>query len=258
MKTLILALLMAFSGSLLAAGGNVKLDKANINPGNEESLQTGFKYYNNYCLSCHSLAYSRYNRVAKDLGIPEELVEENIFTRDEKGETSKIGSLMKTAMPELYANQAFGIAPPDLTLIGRARSADWLYTYLRGFYLDDSRPFGVNNTVFPDVGMPHVLWELQGWQAKAEEHHGDAGHAEAAEDGHGAKTAKSGLSIVEPGSMTTAEYDHAVRDLVNFMMYVAEPAKQKRKALGLPVLLFVLLFTVLAYFMKKNYWKDVH
>jgi ubiquinol-cytochrome c reductase cytochrome c1 subunit len=249
MKTLILALLVTFSGSVLASGGNVKLDKANINPGNEESLQNGFKYFNNYCLSCHSLAYSRYNRVAKDLGIPEELVEENIiFTRDEKGETSKIGSLMKTAMPELYANQAFGTAPPDLTLSGRARSADWLYTYLRGFYLDDSRPFGVNNTVFPDVGMPHVLWELQGWQAKAE-HHDDAGHAKAAE---------SGMSIVEPGSMTTAEYDHAVRDLVNFMMYVAEPAKQKRKSLGLPVLLFVLLFTVLAYFMKKNYWKDVH
>ncbi len=256
MKTLILAILVTFSGSVLAAGGNVKLDKASINPENEESLQNGFKYFNNYCLSCHSLAYSRYNRVAKDLNIPEALVEENIiFTRDEKGETSKIGSLMKTSMPKLYANQAFGTAPPDLTLSGRVRSADWLYTYLRGFYLDDSRPFGVNNTVFPDVGMPHVLWELQGWLAKAQEHHDAAGHAET---GHDTKAAESGMSIVEPGSMTPAEYDHAVRDLVNFMMYVAEPAKQKRKSLGIPVLLFVLLFTVLAYFMKKNYWKDVH
>lgn len=250
MKSLILTLLLTFSGSLLASSGSIKLDKANIAPENQESLQNGFKIFSNYCLSCHSLAYSRYNRVAKDLGIPEELVEEHmIFTRDNKGEVAKIGSLMKTAMSELYANQAFGTVPPDLTLEGRARSADWLYSYLRGFYLDDSRPFGVNNTVFPDVGMPQVLWELQGWQAKADDDHGNADHADSGE---------SGLTLVEPGSMTPAQYDRTVRDLVNFMMYVAEPAKLKRQSLGWPVLLFVLLFTALAYFMKKEFWKDIH
>jgi len=146
MKRLFLVLILSFSGSVMANSGHVQLDKANIAPGNQSSLQSGFKYFTNYCLSCHSLSYSRYNRVAKDLGVPEELVTSNmIFTRDEKGEKSKVGSLMKTAMPKLYANQAFGTIPPDLTLEGRARSADWIYTYLRGFYLDSSRPFGVNN-----------------------------------------------------------------------------------------------------------------
>ncbi len=251
MKKLILLLLLFMPSYLLASGGHVKLDKANIDPTNKPSLQRGFKYFANYCMGCHSLAFSRYNRVARDLGIPDDLVKKNvIFTRDEKGEPTKIGSLMKIAMPKLYAKQAFGKAPPDLTLVGRARGADWLYSYLRGFYLDPSRPFGVNNTVFPEVGMPHVLWELQGYAAKEESGHGE-GH-KAAE--HEAPK----LKIVKPGSMTPAEYDRMVRDLVNFLEYVAEPGKQTRLSLGLPVLLFTLLFTILAYFMKKEFWKDVH
>lgn len=244
-KKLISGLLLAMPLSLMAAGGGVKLDHANIDMDNTASLQRGFKYFSNYCMGCHSAAYSRYNRVAADLEIPEDVVTENmIFTRDEKGETDKIGALMKIAMPKLYSKEAFGVAPPDLTLTARSRSPDWLYSYLRGFYLDPSRPYGVNNTVFPDVGMPHVLWELQGWQVKKE--HG--------EDDHGAPE----FELVEQGSMSPAEYDQAVRDLVGFMEYVAEPVQGKRKSIGFMVILFLMLFSVVAYFMKKEFWKDVH
>ena len=251
MKKLIIVVLLSLPGFSLASE-HVKLDKANIDPTNKASLQRGFKYFVNYCMGCHGLAYSRYNRVAKDLGIPKDLMLKNaVFTRDEKGEKTKIGANIEIAMPTLYAKQAFGNPPPDLSLIGRSRGADWLYSYLRGFYLDDSRPFGVNNTVFPDVGMPHVLWELQGYAAKSGGHEGEGEHG-------GAKHGESEMKIVVPGSMTPAEYDRAVRDLVNFLEYEGEPAKQTRLSLGLPVLLWTLLFTIVAYFMKKEFWKDVH
>lgn len=238
------AIVLVMPLSVMASSGGVELDHVDIDMGNKASVQNGFKYFSNYCMGCHSLAYSRYNRVAKDLEIPEEVVSENmIFTRDEKGEVDKIGALMKIAMPKLYANEAFGTAPPDLALTARSRNPDWLYTYLRGFYKDPSRPYGVNNTAFPDVGMPHVLWELQGMQ---ELHHSEGDHGEAK------------LELVEQGSMTPAEYDMTVRDIVAFMTYVAEPAQLHRGTYGVLVLLFLVLFSIVAYFMKKEFWKDLH
>ncbi len=252
MKKLILIVFLLTPLSGFANSGHIHLDAANIDPSNTASLQRGFKYFANYCLSCHSAAYSRYNRVGKDLGIPDNLLsEEIIFTRDADGEKTKPGYLMKAAITKRFAGKAFGTAPPDLSLVVRSRGADWLYTYLRGFYLDDSRPFGVNNTAFPDVGMPHVLWELQGWQAKKASHEGE----EEAEHGH---EGSSALELAEPGQQTPAEYDKTVRDIVNFMSYLAEPAKSKRQSIGVLVMLFLLVFLVLSYFLKKEYWKDIH
>lgn len=228
----------------------VPLQKADINIGNKASLQRGYKYVTNYCLSCHAASYSRYNRVGRDLGISEQQLMDNlIFTSNERGEQSKVGDLMKVAMSKTYAKEAFGTVPPDLSLLTRSRGVDWVYTYLKSFYKDDSRPFGVNNLAFPDVGMPHVLWELQGWQKKVT-------HVE--DDGHGHKHETVSLELSELGTQTPAEYDKTVRDITNFMAYLAEPAQQKRKKVGFFVMLFLVVFFVAAYFLKKEYWKDIH
>ncbi len=259
MKRLVAWILCVLPLAAMAGGEHAPLDKADVDLNNKASLQRGFKYFVNYCLSCHSAGYARYNRVGRDLGIPDKVLLENvIFIRDKKNEQRKPGDLMKVTMSEDYAKDAFGTAPPDLTLVARVRGADWLYTYLRSFYLDDSRPFGVNNTVFPNVGMPHVLWELQGWQklqqpAAAEE--GEDGHHGAAD---GAGHAEPRLVLVKQGTMSPAEYDQTVRDIVNFLVYLGEPVKLKRQTIGLFVILFLVLFSVLAYFLKKEYWKDVH
>lgn len=253
MKTRVFALLIALCApgfALAAGGGDIELDDADIDLGNKASLQRGVKYYVNYCMGCHSLEYSRYNRVAADLGIPEDLVQENlIFTRDRKGELSKVGEKMTIAMDTSDAAEWFGAAPPDLTLIARVDGPDFLYTYLRTFYLDPSRPLGVNNLAFPNVGMPHVLWPLQGWQKKVVE-------TEVDEDGHEHEVER--LEIVQAGTLTPAEYDQVVRDIVAFLTYVAEPAQLDRYRLGVWVLLFLAVFFVFAYYLKKEYWKDVH
>ena len=144
----------------------------------------------------------------------------------------------------------FGAAPPDLTLVARVRGNDWLYTYLRTFYLDSSRPFGVNNQVFGNVGMPNVLWELQGWQKPVYKTVTD-------DDGHEHQVLE-GLELVEAGAQTPAEFDRTVRDLVNFLAYMGEPIKQERQALGIKVMLFLLVFFIVAYLLKKEYWKDIH
>jgi ubiquinol-cytochrome c reductase cytochrome c1 subunit len=245
MKKLIIAFLLAAAPVLgLAAGGGVHLDEANIDLSDQASLQRGAKYFVNYCLSCHSAKYQRYNRMAKDLGLTEDEVKENLmFTTD------KIGDGMTIAMPEAQAAEWFGTAPPDLSVIARARGVDWLYTYLRSFYLDDSRPFGVNNTVFPDVGMPHVLLDLQGTQKavyKTEKHAGE----EVEVFDH--------FELVSPGRMSPEEYDQMTRDLTGFLSYVGEPIQMERRALGVKVLIFIAIFFVLAYLLKKEYWKDVH
>ena len=246
MKKLIVAFLLAAVPLLgLAAGGGAHLDKANIDLSDQASLQRGAKLFVNYCLSCHSAKYQRYNRMAKDLGLTEEEVKENLmFTTD------KIGDTMEIAMAEEDAAVWFGTAPPDLSVITRARGVDWVYTYLRSFYLDPSRPLGVNNIVFPDVGMPHVLWELQGWQeAKFDIVTDEQGnqHEEFA-----------GFELVKTGSMSPDEYDGAMRDLVNFLTYVGEPGQMARQSLGWKVLLFLAVFFVIALLLKKEYWKDIH
>jgi ubiquinol-cytochrome c reductase cytochrome c1 subunit len=162
----------------------------------------------------------------------------------------KLGEPMNIAMPAKEAKGWFGTVPPDLSLVARARGADWVYTYLRSFYLDETRPLGVNNRVFPDVGMPHALWPIQGWQRPVYK----TGHSA---DGQEEKVLER-LELTQAGQLNTAEFDRAVSDLVNFLAYVAEPVRVERERLGIWVLLFLAVFTVLAYFLKKEYWKDIH
>ncbi|MGB0845957.1 MAG: cytochrome c1 [Thiolinea sp.] len=252
MKKFIASVLLVLSAGFAAApvalaggGGNVNLEHANIDLHNKGSLQRGAKYYVNYCMGCHSLKFSRYNRLATDLGLTDEQVADNfIFTRT-KGEKTKVGELMKNGMPAEDSERWFGTMPPDLSLVGRSRGGDWIYSFLKAFYVDPSRPLGVNNTVFENAGMPHVLWELQGWQEK-----------ETADDGKGHQTHT--LNLTQPGSATPEEYDQIVTDITNFLVYVGEPAQLHRKRIGWWVLIFLGLFAIVAYFLKKEYWKDVH
>ncbi len=246
MKKILTTLLMTMVPALgLAAGGGVHLDKADVDLHNKASLQNGARLFVNYCLSCHSAAYMRYSRMGQDLGLSDEQVIDNLmFAADKVGET------MTVAMPEKDAKKWFGTKIPDLTVVARARGADWLYTYMRTFYLDPSRPWGVNNSTFKDVGMPHVLWDLEGLKQPVFETYKD-------HDGNDAKRIV-GFEMVQPGKMSPAEYDNAVRDLVNFMVYMGEPAKLSRYSIGVWVLLFLALLFVVSYAMKKEFWKDIH
>jgi ubiquinol-cytochrome c reductase cytochrome c1 subunit len=235
---------------MAVASGHVHLDKAPIDINDKASLRRGAQAFGDYCYSCHAASFMRFNRIAKDLDMSESDVRDMlIHTRGKKGEPTKIGDLMKVSMTDDYAKNAFGTAVPDLSLEARARGADWVYTYLRSFYLDPSRPTGFNNTVFPDVGMPNVLWSLQGLQEakyKTIEHEG----VEIEE--------LEGLELVEPGSLSHVEYDMFIGDLTNFMVYLAEPVQAERRSLGWKVLLFLVVLFGFAYALKKEYWKDVH
>jgi len=251
MKQLLGVILLAFSGLVMASGGGVHLDKAPVDLHDKESLKRGAETFANYCLSCHSADYMRYNRIGRDLGWSDvEVSDKLISTRGADGEKTKVGQLMKVAMNNDYSSVAFGTKIPGLTVIARARGADWLYTYLRTFYLDDSRPMGVNNLAFKDVGMPHVLWEQQGLQKAVFK-------TVEGEDGN-EKHIFEKMEIVQPGSMTAEEYDAFVGDLVNFMVYMGEPVQLERKSLGIKVLVFLFIFAIVAYLLKKEYWKDVH
>jgi ubiquinol-cytochrome c reductase cytochrome c1 subunit len=247
MRTLIFALLLlAAPFTAMAAGGHgPELQDANIDLKDKSSLQRGAKYFVNYCMGCHSLQYMRYQRMADDLGIPDDELRANLLFGD-----AKPADMMTNALRSEDGEKWFGTEIPDLTLVTRWRSPDWVYSYLKSYYVDDSRPYGVNNLVFPDVGMPHPFAHLQGTQAPVfagghGEHGGGAGHI-------------VGVKLVEPGQMTTAEYDVLVRDLTNFLTYVGEPYKLERRQLGLYVLLFLGLMFILAYFLKREFWKDVH
>ncbi|MDH5516670.1 MAG: cytochrome c1 [Gammaproteobacteria bacterium] len=248
MRKLITALLLAVAPSLVLAGGaGIQLDKANIDVANKEAIQRGAKTFVNYCLSCHSAAYMRYNRLGADADMTDQQLKDNlIFTRNKKGEQTKVGELMKIAMSEDYAKEAFGTKIPDLTVIARSRGADWLYTYLRTFYADAGRPTGHNNKAFPDVGMPNVLWEMQGVQ-----------EAEIRVDDKGTKHVES-LKITKPGTHSVAEFDQVVNDLVTYLVYMGEPMQLQRQSIGFWTLVFLLIFFVVAYMLKKEYWKDVH
>ena len=240
MNKLIVGFLLAMAPLFGMASGGAHLDDADIDLGDQASLQRGAKYFVNYCLSCHSAKFQRYNRTAKDLGLTEDEVKENLmFTTD------KIGETMTVAMDSQDASNWFGVIPPDLSVIARARGVDWIYTYLRSFYIDETRPFGVNNVVFPDVGMPHVFWKLQDTQKAVFEEH------------DGQKVFEK-FEQVTPGTLSPAEFDAAMRDLTAFLSYVGEPIQMERKRLGIWVLLFIAVFFVLAYLLKKEYWKDVH
>lgn len=250
-KHLLGVILLAFSSQLMAAGAAIPLDEAPIDLHDKESLKRGAEIFATNCLSCHSADYMRYNRIGTDLGMSDDEVSDKLIsTRDADGEKTKVGELMKVAMDSDYAKKAFGTKVPGLTVIARARGADWLYTYLRTFYLDDSRPMGVNNLAFPDVGMPHVLWEQQGLQK--------ANFRTETDKAGNEKHIFESMEIVKAGSMSVEEYDAYVGDLVNFMVYMAEPVQVERKSLGVKVIIFLLIFAVIAYLLKKEYWKDVH
>jgi ubiquinol-cytochrome c reductase cytochrome c1 subunit len=250
------ALLLAAPLAAFAATEGVKLDRmpVDVAPNDPASLQRGAQIYVNYCLGCHSANYMRYNRL-QDLGLTDQQIRDNLIFTD-----AKVGDLMRTAMDVRDAKEWFGAAPPDLTVIARSRAspagsgADWLYSYLRGFYRDPARPTGWNNTVFPNVGMPHVLYRLQGEQVlKA-----DTVAIPIGSKGEVEKREVQKLALAKPGAMSAAEYDRFVADLVNYLVYMGEPARHFRVQLGLYVMFFLGLMFVLAYLLKKEFWKDVH
>lgn len=244
MKKIVVTLALILCPVLgMAAGGHggVKLDRIEVSLTDKVSLQKGAQLFVNYCLSCHSANFMRYNRMAADLEIPEELVKEHMIFDDRK-----IGDQMTTTMSKEHGDEWFGVAPPDLSLIGKLRDADWLYTYLRSFYADSSTASGWNNAVFPNVAMPHAMAELQGVQ-----------HAEIQTDEHGNKTVSS-LNLVTPGKLSVEEFDEAMADLTNFLYYMGEPARMVRTKYGIWTLLFLSVFGYLAYLLKKEYWRDVH
>ncbi|MHB1373787.1 MAG: cytochrome c1 [Thauera sp.] len=238
------AVLLFAPAVALAAGASVNLDKAPVST-DPAALQHGAKLFVNYCLNCHSASFMRYNQLEK-IGLSEQSIRDNLMFTGER-----VGDLMKIAARPAESKVWFGAAPPDLTLIARQRAsgdgsgADWLYTYMRQFYRDTERSTGWNNVVFENVGMPHVFWQLQGEQV-----------AKITENADGSK--KVELSLAKPGTLTPAEYDKAVADLVSFLVWMGEPVAEKRKTIGTVVLIFLAGFFVLAYALKKNYWKDIH
>lgn len=241
MKTLLL-LILALPVAALAAAGHETLDRAPIDTRDAASIQSGARTFVNYCLNCHSAQYMRYNRLL-DLGLTEGEIQYNLMFA-----AKKVGEPMTVAMRAADAKQWFGVPPPDLSVIARSRGADWLYTYLRSYYRDDSTVTGWNNVVFPNVGMPHALWELQGQQAlKVEEQEGPHG-----------KTYATSLVQLTPGSLSPRQYDAVVADLVNYLVFMGEPARAQREQIGYVVLIALGVLFVLAYLLKQEYWKDVH
>lgn len=247
-----LALLFVLSLPMLAqaAGEEVKLDEVDIDIYDQPSLQRGVKVFTNYCMGCHSLEYSRYERVADDLGIPHDLYMENLVFGD-----AKIGELMEISMDTGSGKSWFGAPPPDLSLISRVRGPEWIYTYLRTFYKDESRPWGVNNAVFPGVGMPHVMTDLQGLCAVEPK----TGVESEVDPMSGEVVGGGGCSewAIE-GSMTPQEFNSAMRDLTNFLVYVGEPSKLQSAAIAPWVLLFLVFLFVPVYLLNREYWKDIH
>jgi len=229
--------LLAITVPALASGAGA-LQHANVNIRDTAATQRGAKLFVNYCLSCHSAGYMRYNRLAEDLGLDEELVMDNLVFAD-----VKIGNTMDAAMRAEDAEEWLGKAPPDLSVISRSRGADWLYTYLLTFYQDESG--GWNNLALPNAAMPHVMWQMQGIQKPVYATH----------DG---REVIDHLTLAEPGLQSPEEYEDSVRDLVTFLEYLGEPSKVKRKNIGVWVLLFLALFTLIAYALKAEYWRDVH
>ena len=244
MKNLFSVMALVASSWAMAAGPAVPLDKAPIDLTDKASLQNGAKLFQNYCLGCHQMQYQRYARTFRDLGIPEDVGMENLMFTGEK-----VGDHITNNMSAKDGEKWFGATPPDLTNVARVRGPDWLYTYLRSFYADPARPFGVNNDVFPMVGMPHVLQELQGLPYKAYETRLVDGES---------KQVYVGIKTDGSGELSAEEYDRAVADLVNYLEYVGEPTKLESRELGVKVMVFLLIFFVLAYLLKKEYWRDVH
>jgi ubiquinol-cytochrome c reductase cytochrome c1 subunit len=246
LKSSVLIAIALLCGGMAVADeeGGIALQSAGTDIKNSESLQRGARDFMNYCSGCHSLKYLRYNRMAADLKIPEsELAANLMFTSDKTFDT------INSAMPK-DSEAWFGKQPPDLSLIARARGPDYLYSYMKGFYVDKTRPWGVNNLYLPSAAMPDVLAELHGLQKPVFKNVPD-------EQGS-ARMVLVGVESMTPGAMKPEEYDQFVRDIVNFLDYAGEPVKAKRQSMGVFVTLFLLVFFVFAYLLKKEYWKDVH
>ncbi|MFC3033028.1 cytochrome c1 [Pseudoalteromonas fenneropenaei] len=244
MKKLIVGLFALLPTLSMAAGPSVPLMDANIDLTDKASLQRGAKLFMNYCLGCHQMQYQRYERTFRDIGIPVEIGKEQLIF-----DGSKVGSHILNAIDIKDAAKWFGAPPPDLTLIARVKSPDYIYTYLKSFYKDETRPFGVNNIVFPSVGMPHVLQELQGLPTPVMQ--------EVEEHGHKV-TKVVGTEVDGSGEMSTDEYDQAARDITNFLEYVGEPSRLTSESIGIKVLGFLVILFILAFLLKKEYWRDVH
>jgi ubiquinol-cytochrome c reductase cytochrome c1 subunit len=260
---LLVLLLAALAGAASASGGaDIRMEPSPINRLSLESQQRGARTFVNYCLNCHGAKYMRYNRLT-DLGLTEAQIGDNLMFA-----TDKIGSTMTVAMTPTDGKAWFGVPPPDLTVEARVRGDDWLYNYLLAFYKDETTPSGWNNLVFPNVAMPHVLAELSGANrlAVAEFKEHEAAQA-AALAGKGIVALEPGknhtwvvktLAVETPGTLSPAQYREMVADLVNFLAYMGEPTKNKRVSLGLIVLLYLCVLFGFAYWMKREYWKDVH
>jgi ubiquinol-cytochrome c reductase cytochrome c1 subunit len=250
MKKIILSLALSVGlvASVQASSDGIAWDKAPNRTTDMAALQNGAKLFVNYCLNCHSAAFMRYNRLT-DIGLTEQQIKDNLlFT------TEKVGETMKANIDPRQAKEWFGGNPPDLTVIARSRAghngtgADYLYTYMRTFYRDETRPSGWNNLAYPNVGMPHVLWELQGDRRALFEE----------KEVHGQKTyVFTGWEQIKPGTMTAEQYDNAVGDLVAYLQWMGEPAQNTRKTIGYFVLLFLFGFMYIAWRLNAAYWKDV-
>ncbi|MCH9698511.1 MAG: cytochrome c1 [Gammaproteobacteria bacterium] len=238
MKFLLILLIVCVSNPLLASATEVELEEASINLEDNDSIANGAKLYVEYCASCHSLKHVRYSRIAEDYGLSEEWMKDNVIPEHLKPHDS-----MLTAMKSEDSRVWFGMPPPDLSLIARSKGSDWLYSYLLSFYVDENQPYGVNNIVSPNIAMPDVLSPLRGVQEKRKA---------------GSGSIKSQLKVVSRGSMNSAEFERAMTDLVAFLTYASEPSRSIRESIGKYVILFLIFFTVLAYWLKKEYWRDVH
>ncbi len=239
--TAVAALIFAVEG--FAAGSSVDLEPADIDPGNVASLQRGARNFMNYCSGCHSAEYVRYNTIGKHLELSEEqLIDNLMFNAEKTFET------IRAAMPADDAARWYGTAPPDLSLMARAKGADYIYNFLKSFYVDPASPTGVDNTVLAGTSMPHVLWELQGYQK--------ANFSQHTEDGVTTEVFE-GFEPVVAGSLDAEDYDEFVRDTVNFLVYIAEPIRGERRVIGTWVMIYLLVFLVIAIMLKKQIWKDV-
>jgi len=257
MKQAILFALL-FCGSVTAgatSASDAPMMAVDIDLADKPALQRGAKWFMNYCFGCHALRYQRYNRMAKDIGlvddsgqVDEALLRENLMFTD-----ANPGDLIENAMPAQDARQWFGIAPPDLTLVTRVRGTEWVYNYLLNFYRADDRPWGSNNWVFPDVGMPNILADLQGEQVPAYRSRlvkRNGGSQEIAVIDH--------LQLLTEGQMDHRQFEQTIHDLVNFLAYTAEPMKLKQHRLGFWVIGFLIIFLIVAYLMKRQFWRDLN
>jgi len=254
-KSAIAGVVLVLAGPAFGAGAAAPLEQSGIDISNKASLQRGAQTFFNHCASCHSAQYMRYSRLVQDLELTEAQVQENLnFLRDpaDPSQTLKIGELMVGTMSKAQGERWFGKAPPDLTLTARYKhgGADWIYTFMKSYYFDPSRPSGWNNSVFLNTAMPHPLWEYQGIQEPVLKKEKDAGGIE--------HTTVHGFKTISAGTLDARGYDEMIRDLSAFMEYLAEPAALQREKYGIWIMLYLLLFAGVAYLLKNEYWKDVH